>query len=245
LGRQKSNYSGPDASAGVPDLRIQLTRRRGRGLPPGTADRFGREVRASIASAEAPKAALPAAGFLPDHREYFTRSHLMLLSPARVLILLVVSVTAAFPVLAEEPASGPAPAVVKDGAGKDVPIKEGRTVAIEYTLTLDDGSKVQSNVGGKPLTFVQGQGQIIPGLESALAGHLAGDRVTVKIPPDKAYGPVDPQAMQEVPIDKIPEDARNVPVRVAEVRKDVVVLDFNHPLAGKTLNFDVLVLTVD
>jgi FKBP-type peptidyl-prolyl cis-trans isomerase 2 len=135
-------------------------------------------------------------------------------------------------------------------------IAKGRKVAIEYTLTLDDGTTVQSNVGGKPLTFVAGEGQIIPGLESALQGKATRERVKVKIPAEQAYGPVDPKKMQEVPLDKIPEDARKVgtllsaqgidgPVRVAEVRSDVVVLDFNHPLAGKALTFDVLVLSIN
>lgn len=135
-------------------------------------------------------------------------------------------------------------------------IAKGRTVGIEYTLTLDDGSTVQTNVGGPPLSFVAGEGQVIPGLEAALQGKAARDRVKVRIAPEQAYGPTDPKKRQEVPIDKIPEDARKVgtllgaqgfdgPVRVAEVRPDVVVLDFNHPLAGKALTFDVLVLSIN
>lgn len=135
-------------------------------------------------------------------------------------------------------------------------IQSGRKVDIEYTLTLDDGSTVQSNVGGKPLSFVAGSGQIIPGLETALAGKAARDRVKVRIPAEQAYGATDPGKRQEVPLDKIPEDARKVgtllsaqgfdgPIRVAEVRPDVVVLDFNHPLAGKALTFDVLVLSIN
>jgi FKBP-type peptidyl-prolyl cis-trans isomerase 2 len=135
-------------------------------------------------------------------------------------------------------------------------IQSGRKVDIEYTLTLDDGTTVQSNVGGKPLSFVAGSGQIIPGLETALAGKAARDRVKVRIPAEQAYGATDPGKMQEVPLDKIPEDARKVgtllsaqgfdgPIRVAEVRPDVVVLDFNHPLAGKALTFDVLVLSIN
>lgn len=135
-------------------------------------------------------------------------------------------------------------------------VAKGSKVEIEYTLTLDDGSTVQSNVGGKALSFVAGDGQIIPGLETALQGKAARDRVKVKIAPEEAYGPADPQKMQEVPLDKIPEDARKVgtllsaqgfdgPIRVAEIRPDVVVLDFNHPLAGKALTFDVLVLSIN
>lgn len=135
-------------------------------------------------------------------------------------------------------------------------IARGSKVDIEYTLTLDDGSTVQSNVGGKPLSYVAGEGQIIPGLEAALDGKAARARVKVRIPAEQAYGLTDPKKMQEVPLDKIPEDARKAgtllsaqgfdgPIRVAEVRPDVVVLDFNHPLAGKALTFDVLVLSIN
>jgi FKBP-type peptidyl-prolyl cis-trans isomerase SlyD len=153
--------------------------------------------------------------------------------------------------------SVPTPASAAEPAAAGVPvIARGRKVDIEYTLTLDDGSTVQTNVGGPPLSFVAGDGQIIPGLETALEGKAARERVKVKIAPEDAYGPTDPKKMQEVPLDKIPEDARKVgtllsaqgidgPIRVAEVRPDVVVLDFNHPLAGKALTFDVLVLSIN
>jgi FKBP-type peptidyl-prolyl cis-trans isomerase SlyD len=149
------------------------------------------------------------------------------------------------------------PAGAAEPAAASVPvIARGRKVDIEYTLTLDDGSTVQTNVGGPPLSFVAGDGQIIPGLETALEGKAARERVKVKIAPEDAYGPTDPKKIQEVPLDKIPEDARKVgtllsaqgidgPIRVAEVRPDVVVLDFNHPLAGKALTFDVLVLSIN
>ena len=135
-------------------------------------------------------------------------------------------------------------------------IAKGKKVDIEYTLTLDDGSTVQTNAGGKPLSFVAGEGQLVPGLESALKGKAVNDRVKVRLKPEQAYGNLDPALKQEVPLDKIPEDARKVgtllsaqgfdgPIRVAEVRPDVVVLDFNHPLAGKALTFDVLVLSIN
>jgi FKBP-type peptidyl-prolyl cis-trans isomerase SlyD len=148
-------------------------------------------------------------------------------------------------------------ALAGTAAPADAPVVgKGKKVDIEYTLTLDDGSTVQSNVGGPPLGFVVGEGQIIPGLEAALQGKAARERVKVKIAPEQAYGPIDPKKVQEVPIEKIPEDARKVgtllsaqgmddPIRVVEVRPDVVVLDFNHPLAGKALTFDVLVLSIN
>lgn len=135
-------------------------------------------------------------------------------------------------------------------------IADGNTVSIQYTLTLEDGSTAQSNVGEEPLIYVHGKGQIIPGLENALTGRSVNDKVSVKIAPEDAYGVLDDEAFQEVPLEQIPEDARTVgtmlsaegydgPIRVASVREDVIVLDFNHPLAGKTLNFDVVVLSIN
>ena len=179
----------------------------------------------------------------------------MAVSPARAVVLssLLSVAFALSPALAI--AAAPAlPAVVAPVIAPVV--AKGKTVAIEYTLSLDDGSTVQTNVGGNPLSFVAGEGQMIPGLEAALDGKAVRERVKVKLPPDQAYGLSDPKKMQEVPLDKIPEDARKVgtllraegidgPVRVAEVRHDVVVLDYNHPLAGKALTFDVLVLSIN
>lgn len=137
-------------------------------------------------------------------------------------------------------------------------VETGKQVSIEYTLTLEDGTKVDTNVGGEPLVFEQGAGQIVPGLEEELAGLEEGDSKKVTVGPEKAYGPVDPNAFQEVEAEKVPEDARKEgtvllardaqgngrQVRVHEVKDESVVIDFNHPLAGQTLTFDVKVLDV-
>jgi FKBP-type peptidyl-prolyl cis-trans isomerase 2 len=138
-------------------------------------------------------------------------------------------------------------------------VGEGRKVSIEYTLKLDDGSVADTNVGGQPLVYQHGTGQILPGLENSLAGLHANDSKQVVLPPEQGYGKVDPAAQQVVPIDKIPEDARKVGtqlvsqnpqgmrrfVRVQEVREKEIVLDLNHPLAGQTLHFDVRVLSIE
>lgn len=137
-------------------------------------------------------------------------------------------------------------------------VSEGKSISMEYTLTLENKEVLDSNVGGEPLTFTQGSHQIIPGLETALDGMKAGERKQVTVAPEQGYGKVDPQAIQEVPIDQIPPDARKVGVQlqgkdgqgrvvhptVTEVKEQVVVLDFNHPLAGKTLYFDVKILDI-
>ena len=138
-------------------------------------------------------------------------------------------------------------------------VSEGKTISMEYTLTLEDNNVVDTNVGKDPLKFTQGKHQIIPGLEAALEGMKKGETKQVTVSPDQAYGTPNPQAVQEVPIDKIPEAARKVGAtlqgkdaqgrmvhpRVTEIKDQVVVLDFNHPLAGKTLNFDVKIIDIE
>jgi FKBP-type peptidyl-prolyl cis-trans isomerase SlyD len=137
-------------------------------------------------------------------------------------------------------------------------ITDGKLVSLEYTLTLDDKSVVESNVGKQPLTYAHGTQQIIPGLEKALAGLAVGDTKQVTVAPADGYGEQDPNALQEVQKKLIPPDAlvvgsrlqgkapdgRMVYPRVAEIKDDTVILDFNHPLAGKTLHFAVKVLDV-
>ena len=137
-------------------------------------------------------------------------------------------------------------------------VTEGKNVSLEYTLTLDDKSVVESNVGKQPLTYTHGTHQIIPGLEKALEGLTVGDTKEVTVAPADGYGEQDPNALQEVQKKLIPPDALVVGVRlqgkapdghmiyprVAEIKDDTVVLDFNHPLAGKTLHFDVKILDI-
>ncbi len=137
-------------------------------------------------------------------------------------------------------------------------VSNGKQVTLEYTMKLDDQSVVDSNVGGEPLKVTQGRHEVIPGLEKALEGMAPGDKKKVTVAPTEAYGTVDPKAFQEVDKNMVPEDARKVGAqlegkttdgrtvypRISEVKATTVVLDFNHPLAGKTLYFDVKVLDV-
>ena len=137
-------------------------------------------------------------------------------------------------------------------------VTEGKSVSLEYTLKLDDKSVVESNVGKQPLTYTHGTRQLIPGLEKALEGLTVGDTKQVTVAPSDGYGEQDPQALQEVQKKLIPPDAlvvgsrlqgkapdgRMVYPRVAEIKDETVVLDFNHPLAGQTLHFDVKILDI-
>lgn len=137
-------------------------------------------------------------------------------------------------------------------------IATGSKVSIEYTLTLGDDQVVDTNVGGQPLQYTQGSSQIIPGLENALLGKEAGDNLTVKISPEEGYGQVNEEAIIEVQTENLPLEARKVGMQVqgqtpdgqkvqaqvVEMRDQTAVLDFNHPLAGKTLHFAVRILDV-
>lgn len=164
---------------------------------------------------------------------------------------------------ADRPAPSPAPPVIapgtqspKDPAAGPV-VEEGSTVQLEYTLSLEDGEVVDSNRGGEPLTLTLGQKQLIAGVEAALDGMRAGEAKRVTVKPEEGYGPVDPAAELEVPKDRVPSEvtvgaqlAAQSPtgqvrvVRVKEIKAETVILDLNHPLAGKTLHFDLKVLDV-
>lgn len=138
-------------------------------------------------------------------------------------------------------------------------VQEGSQVAIEYTLTLEDGTTADSNVGEEPLVYQQGAEQILPALEEALEGMEVGEAREVTLPPEKGYGERDPEATQEVEASVLPEGAAKVGtrlvsqdtegnrrlVKVQEVKEGSVVLDLNHPLAGETLHFDVKVVGIE
>jgi FKBP-type peptidyl-prolyl cis-trans isomerase 2 len=138
-------------------------------------------------------------------------------------------------------------------------VKAGDTVRIHYTGTLIDGSVFDSSEGRDPLEFTAGSGQIIPGLDAAILGMAQGEEKTVTVPADEAYGAHDPAGRQEVPRAQVPEnipldigtrlqmsrpDGSAMPVTVAEVTEEVVVLDMNHPLAGQDLTFRVAIVEI-
>lgn len=133
-------------------------------------------------------------------------------------------------------------------------IKTNQIVSIEYEVS--DGEKiVDSNVGGMPLVFMFGKGQIIPGLENAIANMAIGEKAKVLVKSEDAYGVYNAEAKQEVPLDQFSgidlevgmtlygqgEDGGTVQVTVKEIGNESVIIDFNHPLAGKDLSFVVLI----
>ncbi len=138
-------------------------------------------------------------------------------------------------------------------------IQQGSKVSIEYTLKLEDGSTADTNVGGNPLTYEQGKGEILPALENELLGLKPEDTKQVELAPESGYGAVNPEAFQRVPVTMVPEDARRkgaqlvaqapdgaqMMVRVDRIEDSEAVLDLNHPLAGRTLHFDVRIVAVE
>ena len=138
-------------------------------------------------------------------------------------------------------------------------IQDGSTVKLEYTLIDEKGTLLDTNKGKEPLAYTHGAGQIIPGLEKALSGLHAGDEKHVVIQPEEAYGPIRPEALVEVPKERIPEqlqtpgahlmaqnkDGQPLHAFVKEVKEKTVVLDTNHPLAGKALTFDIKIVGIE
>ncbi|MBI2180795.1 MAG: peptidylprolyl isomerase [Deltaproteobacteria bacterium] len=151
-----------------------------------------------------------------------------------------------------------APLMAAQSAKEDKVVKDGAAVSLQYTVSGEDGKTIDSNKGKEPLKYTQGTKQIIPGLEKALTGMKVGEEKRVKVKPEDGYGPVNEKAFQEVPKEKIPADSlkvgavltangpqgQSMPVRVHQIKEKTVVIDMNHPMAGKTLVFDVKILDI-
>lgn len=129
----------------------------------------------------------------------------------------------------------------------------GDTVRVHYTGTLSDGSEFDSSAGRPPIEFVVGEGTVIPGFELAVVDLEVGDTVTVTIPADEAYGERFDEAVQQVPLEAFGESApqagwmvqmqdptgQQLQALILEVGDEIVTLDFNHPLAGQDLTFEL------
>ncbi|MBL4851506.1 MAG: peptidylprolyl isomerase [Gammaproteobacteria bacterium] len=135
-------------------------------------------------------------------------------------------------------------------------ITDKAVVAIHYTLKNDNGDKLDGSSDGEPLVYLHGCGNIIPGLEEALAGKNIGDNVNVTVPPEKAYGEKKEEMMGKVPLsafegmgelksgmrfDAEGEDGHLQMVVIEEVGEKEITVNGNHPMAGMTLHFDVTI----
>ncbi|NLA76052.1 MAG: peptidylprolyl isomerase [Deltaproteobacteria bacterium] len=138
-------------------------------------------------------------------------------------------------------------------------IKDKVFVAFDYRLTLDSGEEVDKSQAGKPLCFISGAGQLIPGLEKEMMGMAAGDRAKISVEPENAYGLINSELYQEIRRDQFPSDLEITAgmtfkshgpqgpmiIKVKEIKNsDTVVIDLNHPLAGKRLHFDINITEV-
>lgn len=137
-------------------------------------------------------------------------------------------------------------------------IDNGVVVSLQYTLVVD-GEEIDSADSQNPLEYLHGAQNIVPGLEQALAGKAVGDRVQVTLPPEAGYGEYSEEEIDEFGKDELPDSSQLeagmfIEVEdeegyvyegvIQEITEDAVIVDFNHPLAGKTLNFDVTVLSL-
>ncbi|WGP00477.1 FKBP-type peptidyl-prolyl cis-trans isomerase [Saccharophagus degradans] len=132
-------------------------------------------------------------------------------------------------------------------------------VTLHFALTLEDGAVVDSNFESKPATFVVGDGKLLPGFEQAIFGLIAGDKKAMKIPPEQGFGQPNPNNIQEVKRKVFAADMElaqglvvsfadanggEMPGVIAEIGEEIVKVDFNHPLAGREITFEVEIVSV-
>ena len=137
--------------------------------------------------------------------------------------------------------------------------KEGDEVQVHYTGKLEDGTVFDTSQDGEPLSFTIGENRVIPGFESAVVGMEPGDSKTTEIEPDQAYGEHRDDMVMELDRDQIPEDVepdvgqqlqlrlengQTVPVLITALGEETVTIDANHPLAGRTLIFEIELVDV-
>ena len=142
----------------------------------------------------------------------------------------------------------------------DVPVSEGTRVYLNFSVSLEDGSEVDSNFGSDPVDFAVGDGSLLPGFERRIFGMAAGDRQMFTVPPEDAFGQPNENNVQYLPRDQFDEDidleiglvfsfadagGGELPGMVIAFDDEEVTVDFNHPLAGRTILFDVLIHRVE
>lgn len=142
-------------------------------------------------------------------------------------------------------------------------VKQGDKVKIEYEGKLDDGNVFDTTKHGEhnhPIEFVVGEGKILPAFEENVMGMKKGEEKEFKIPSEKAYGQHNPEAKKEFPRSSLPQDkepkpgmalmlsspqGQQFPAKIMEVTEESVVIDLNHPLAGKDLNFKIKLADIE
>ena len=143
---------------------------------------------------------------------------------------------------------------------REVPVSEGTRVFLNFSVGLEDGSEVDSNFGGEPVEFDVGDGSLLPGFERQIFGMKPGERQLFTIPPEDAFGQPNDNNVQVVPRSQFDDDVElemglvfsfadasggELPGLVVDFDEEEVTVDFNHPLAGRTILFDVLIHRVE
>lgn len=138
-------------------------------------------------------------------------------------------------------------------------IETGNQVSVHYTGTFDDGEVFDSSQGRDPLSFKVGAGQMIQGFDQAVLGMRQGESKKITLGPDEAYGPRNEELLIDIPNANFPDDMKlevgmmlqmsneqgqPVPATIAEINEESVKMDVNHPMAGKTLNFEIEIVEV-
>src|SRR3989344_1261730 len=137
-------------------------------------------------------------------------------------------------------------------------MNNGTKVQVHYTGTLNDGNVFDSSEGKEPLEFTIGSNQVIPGFENGIKEMKLNEEKNIKIKPNEAYGERDEKMVVSIPRDKFPpevqvgghlllkgHDGQRIPAKINEVKGNEVIIDLNHPLAGKELNFRVKVVGIN
>lgn len=151
-----------------------------------------------------------------------------------------------------------APAFGAEKSGNERVVKDGLMISLDYTLKSSDGKVIETNKGRAPLRYIHGQKMMIPGLEKELTGMKVGGEKHVTVQPEDAYGKIKPNALREIPKEQVPADALKQgavlatrepdgsikPMTVKQIKEKTVVMDMNHPMAGKTLVFDVKIVDI-
>ena len=142
----------------------------------------------------------------------------------------------------------------------NLPVSEGTRVYLNFSLGLEDGSEVDSNFGGEPVAFVVGDGSLLPGFERLLFGMCAGQRRLFTVSPEDGFGQPNDNNVQRLPREQFDDDipleiglvfsfadaaGGEVPGMIIAFDEDEVTVDFNHPLSGRTILFDVLIHRVE
>ena len=142
----------------------------------------------------------------------------------------------------------------------NVPVSEGTRVFLNFSISLEDGSEVDTNFGGDPVDFAIGDGSLLPGFERLLFGMSGGQRQMFTVAPENAFGQPNDNNLQYLPRDQFDDDVEleiglvfsfadaaggELPGMIIAFDEQEVTIDFNHPLAGRTILFDVLVHRVE